>query len=310
METGASNGMSVPLLDITVHPDWHHLSQRMAVRRQRNWRASMAAVALAALLVLILSLLWTASPWVYLTRDLIFTAILWLIPLSFIYQTRLASGRLEVQLADAAILLAVATGLVFVSSPPVSSLLQAPFLPLLAIAAPLVTWPWLARTAHRFPVSARQLGLFGDRWIVNVTIGIGAGLALGLHMLLTGQALLPAETRPALVSGTLLWLVFARAGLGAVGEELFFRGWCYHLLVQETSSNIWNTTAKITLLNLLVYTSVTTAAPSLTTLVWLLAYAAAISVVNTLLRHRFRSLLPGIACNVVATVCLALVSGL
>lgn len=302
--------MAVPLLEIKVRPDWQRLSQRMAVQRQRSWRATEAAVALAAMLALILNLFWTGAPWVYLVRLLLFTAVLWLIPLSFVYRTRLASGRFEVQLADAAIVLAVATGLVFISSPTMTSLLHMPYLAVLAAAVPLITGPWLARSARRFPGPARQLGLIGERWFANLTVGVGAGLTLGLHMLITGQALFPAETRPETSAGTLLWLICAWAGLQATGEELFFRGWSYHLLVLEARGSIWSAAARITLLNLLVYAIFAATASSLTALIWILTYGAAIAVTNTALRHRFRSILPGMACNVVATVFLALVTGI
>lgn len=133
-------------------------------------------------------------------------------------------------------------------------------------------------------------------------IGTAAGLAIGFHLLITSKALLAAETQPALTAATLVWLVCVRVGLTTLGEELFFRGWCYHLLVQQTHDSIWSAAAKITLLNVLVYAVYATSAPSVAAMIWLLAYGALVAFTCIVLRHRFHSLLPGLACNVVASL--------
>ena len=64
--------MSTPLLEIKVRPDWQRLSQQMAAQRQRNWRVTEGALALAAMLALLLNLFWPGSPWAYLGRLLLF----------------------------------------------------------------------------------------------------------------------------------------------------------------------------------------------------------------------------------------------
>ena len=281
----------------------------MAAQRMRHWRATEAAVAAATMLALIIGLVWTASPWTYLARTLLYTGVFWLFPLAFIYRSRLSTGRIEVQLADAAILLAVTTGVAFLSSPYLTSTLQAPALAFLAVAIPLITWPWLVRTARRFPAPARQLGLIRDQWLVFLLIGVSAGLAIGFHLLITSKALLVTQTPPALSTATLVWAVCLRAGLTSLGEELFFRGWCYHLLVQQTHDSIWSAAAKITLLNLLVYAVYATSAPSVAIMAWVLAYGALVAFACTLLRHRFHSLLPGLACNIVASLFLVILTG-
>ena len=301
--------MPVHLLEITVRPDWQTLSRRMAAQRMRLWRATEAAVAAATMLVLIIGLVWTASPWTYLARTLLYTGVFWLFPLAFIYRSRLSTGRIELQLADAVTLLAVAAGVAFVSSPYFTSTIQAPALAFLALAIPLITLPWLARTTRRFPAPARQLGLIRDQWPVFLLIGAAAGLAIGFHLLITSKTLLAAEPQPALTAVTLLWLVCLRVGLTALGEELFFRGWCYHLLVQQTRGSIWSAAAKITLLNLLVYAVYATSAPSVAIMAWVLAYGALVAFACTLLRHHFHSLLPGLACNVVASLFLVMLTG-
>lgn len=296
--------MPVHLLEITVRPDWQALSRRMASQRVRSWRVTEAAITLATILALVPAFLWPAAPWIALARTLIYAVVFWLFPLTFIYRSRLNTGRIEVQLADAAILLTVAAGVAFLSSPYLTGLLDAPALTFLALGLPAITWPWLARTARRFPVPARQLGLVAEQWPVLLLIGTGAGVAIGLHLLVssTGGRLTVFSS---VTATELLWVACLRAGLSALGEEMFFRGWCYHLLVQQGGDGVWLAVAKIVLLNTLVYVGYIMTAPSVAAMIWLLAYAAFVALACTLLRRHFHSLLPGIACNVVATVFLA-----
>jgi len=186
--------MPAHLLEIKVRPDWQSLSERMAIQRLRYWRASEAAVAAATMLALIFGLIWNITPWIYLAQTLLYVGVFWLFPLVFIYRSRLAAGRIEVQVADAAILLAVAAGVAFVSSPYVVTMYQAPALALLAAAIPLITWPWLVRTGRRFPIAARQLGLIQDQWPVFLLIGAAAGLAmLATRAMMRRLAALAAE---------------------------------------------------------------------------------------------------------------------
>ena len=119
--------------------------------------------------------------------------------------------------------------------------------------------------------------------------------------MLTTFAYPELRVQPTPSLAVLTWALFFRAGLTALGEELFFRGLGYQLLTNGSSRSVAIATAKLTVLNLPIYLIpiVGTQPQTLVTVVLLLVYGAAFSVVATFLRHRQQSLLPGLACNVV-----------
>lgn len=292
--------MTMPLVDVTVRSNWQEIGLELAVRRRRQWRAAEVAIAAATLAMLAGTQLFPEWPWHGMFRVVVFIGVLWLLPLWSIMRERTGITSIVSRLGAASLLLLVASAIAFITAPRgAEEQAWTSTLPILVV--PGLTWSLLVLLQRRYPISTRILGVTGDRWPVNLVIGIAAGLVLGLHLVLTTFAYPGLRVQPPPGLAVLTWALCFRAGLTALGEELFFRGLGYQLLTNGSSRSVAIATAKLTVLNLPIYLiPIVGAQPqTLVTVVLILVYGAAFSVVATFLRHRQHSLLPGLACNVV-----------
>jgi hypothetical protein len=292
------------LLEITVRPDWRELTQQAVVQRLRTWRAVQMAVAGATLVVLLAWLAFPSWPWHELLRVALFASLSWTLPLwSVLRSQQSIQGALERGLKPYLLLLA-AIGVAYLTQPSLSANEGAstpiPWLELLALLIPCLTWPILRQTSRAFPVQLRRWGLVSDRWASNLAIGALAGCLLGLHLLLTTRFLF-GQPQPAGPIGLgLVWMFCYQAGLMGLGQELLLRGLAYDALFAG-ARGFAVPAARIVLLNLLFYLPWMVLAPNIGLIsgAGLLAYAAALSLGVTFLRHRQQSLLPGLAASVV-----------
>jgi hypothetical protein len=302
---------TTPLLTTSVRPDWEELTRERALRRARYWTALQLILVFSTLLVLLLRMAfpsWNGYPVLWV---LFFIPLAWTLPLVMIYR---GSGQEELvarrRVLAALGIVCAALAVLWVGAPLAfmpGARIGAPYLPpVLAVSVPLLTWPLLVWTYRRFPLASRQMGLAPDGWLVNTAMGAAAGAALGLGLVLAlrppwgGAGLL---TPPALP--TLAWLLAYEVGLRAPGEELFFRGLVYRILVGDPSARVVPAIARVVLLNLLVYVVPLVSATTLEGRLGIVVYGSALACTSTLLRHRQHSLLPGMAANVVFSVFLA-----
>lgn len=307
--------MPLQLLEITVRPDWRELTRQIAAQRLRTWRAVQIGVAGAALIVLLTRLAFPAWSWHWLLYLALFATLFWMLPLWTVMRRQQA---LQVALDRGfqfALLVLIAVALVYLTRPgsmaDQNGNTAATWLPLLALVVPFLTWPivrWMRR-AH--PVQCGHWGLVPDRWAINLLLGALAGCALGLHLSLVVPLLpdLPQPARPLLP--LLIWVFCSQAGLMALGQELLLRGLAFDALFAGQQSIPLGAAAQLILLNLLVYLASLAAGPALEllTTAWLLGYAVALAVLDTVLRYRQRSLLPGVAAGVVFSLFLAVLMG-
>ena len=293
------------LLEITVRPDWRELTQQAVVQRLRIWRAVQIAVAGGTLALALGRLAFPSWPWYDLLYLALFGSLFWILPLWKVLRGQQSIAAALDRAGVAYLLLLAAILLAYVTRPDLSAPpaggVPASLVPLLlALAIPALTWPILRRIRRAFPLPAAGLGLVGERWASNLLIGALAGCALGLHLLLTASLIpgLAPPARPPLAA--LVWVLCYQAGLMGLGQELLLRGLAYEALFSDGSGSFAAVVGKITLLNLLALLALALAidATLLATL-WLLAYGGLLAAVATVLRHRQRSLLPGIAAVVV-----------
>lgn len=308
--------MPLQLLEITVRSDWRELTRQTAAQRLRTWRAVQIGVTGAALIVLLTRLAFPTWPWHGLLHLALFATLFWLLPLWTLLRRQQA---LQVALDRGfqfALLVLLAVALVYLTRP--SSLpdqngnASASWLSLLALIVPFLTWPILRWMRRAHPVPCGYWGLVPDRWAVNLVLGALAGCALGLHLSLVAPFLpnLPQPARPLLP--LLVWVLCSQAGLMALGQELMLRGLAYDALFTGQQSVPLSAAVQIVVLNVLVYLGSLAVTPALDLLsaAWLLGYGAALAVVATFLRHRQRSLLPGVAAGVVFSLFLAVLTGM
>jgi len=292
------------LLEITVRPDWRELTQQAAVQRLRTWRAVQIAVAGGTLALALGRLVFPSWPWYDLLYLALFGSLFWMLPLWKVLRGQQNVAAALDRTGVAYLLLLAAILLAYVTRPDLSAPpaggAPVSLVPLLAVAIPALTWPILRRIRRAFPLPVAGLGLVGERWASNLLIGALAGCALGLHLLLAASLIpdLAPPARPPLAA--LVWVLCYQAGLMGLGQELLLRGLAYEALFSDGSGSFAAVVVKITLLNLLALLALALAIDAtLLAALWLLAYGGLLAAVATVLRHRQRSLLPGIAAVVV-----------
>ena len=295
------------LFEITVRPNWQEIDRRGTARSAELWRWAQLAVLAAVLASMLLGSLAPQWPALQVTRLAIFTLVTWAPPMWYLIQRRLDRGRPVLALASVLAVLLGAVVVVVVTAPvstgtPGQLRLPLPF----ALLAPVATWSLLLYGRRQAPATARALGLVAGNWFYHTLVGAAAGAALGFHMLLILQFLpfAPGVGLPAPAAA--FWLVCYVVGLRATGEELLCRGLGYHLLA-SSAEPLPVIVARLTVLNMLLFLIPLTHAthPAL----WLLSlvYGAILAVATTLLRYRFGSLVPALACNAVFALFVATV---
>lgn len=296
-----------PLVDIKVRQDWQEVTQRLLFQRNRLWRIAELAIIAATLVLLFHTLFLPAVPWHDVLRTILFSSILWLLPLWLVY-SRVGYSLAATVLRVLAVFLLIAgvVAIAYATLPGVGVQSWLDTLPILAV--PVITWTWLIIMRRRYPVPLRMMGLTAQSWPINIVIGVAAGLLLGLHLLLATTYLPATRPQPAWSPELLLWVLCFRVGISATGEELFFRGMGYQLLYDGTPRSLWSTIARVSLLSLPVFLApLWDGQPeALAPVLLLLIYSVAFSALATLLRHHQHSLVPGLACNVVFSLFLML----
>jgi hypothetical protein len=295
---------TTPLLTTTVRPDWEEITNARALRQARYWTALQLALVFATLLVLLLRLVFPGWQWHPLLWAALFIPIAWALPLIAIFRgAGLDRSSTRQTLVAALGLVCAALALACVGAPAVlgrSSATSGNLLPpLFGLLVPALTWPVLVQTYRRFPVPSRKMGLTPDRWLPNIVMGAAAAAAMGLSLVLVaGTTLRPGLLQPPDVAA-LAWLLAYEIGLRAPGEELLFRGLVYDTLVGDPTARVIPGIARVVLLNLLVYAVPLVSATTIEGRLGIVVYGAALACTTTLLRHRQRSLLPGMAASAV-----------
>jgi hypothetical protein len=295
------------LFEITVRPNWQEIDRLWAARSAELWWWAQMAVLAAVLASMLLGSLAPQWPALQVTRLAIFTLVTWAPPVWYLFQRRLDRGRPGLALAGVLAVLLGAVMVVVVTAPastdaPGQLRLPLPFV----LLAPVATWSLLLYGRRQAPATARALGLVAGNWFYYTLVGAAAGAALGFHMLLILQFLpfAPAVRLPA--PATAFWLVCYVVGLRATGEELLCRGLGYHLLA-GSAEPLPAVVARLTVLNMLLF--LIPLAHATHPALWLLSlvYGALLAVATTLLRYRFGSLVPALACNAVFALFVATV---
>jgi hypothetical protein len=292
--------MSNALVDVTVRQDWQAIALEITGQRRRLWRVAEVALLSVTILVVTAAKLWPGWPWLGALEALLFTAVFWLLPLTYIFRSvGLSLAAIILRLLAASLLLLTGAAIVYATIPDNGAPSFWPgALPVLLV--PIITWSLLFTIRERYPIPVRLLGMTFEHWPINVAIGAAAGLVLGLHLLLISGWLLALEPQSLPDPALLLWALAFRLGLSALGEELFLRGLGYSVIQGGQGTSLLATLVRIALLNLLIYLlPLLNSQPSPVASALLLAYGAAFAVTATLLRYIQRSLLPSLACNVV-----------
>lgn len=292
--------MPTPLVGVSVRPNWQEIDRERTAQRLRHWRAALIAMVVVALSLLSGALLLSEAPWLVPAQIVVITGVLWLFPVWSIVRAPGAVWITAARLGAIALIL-LAVLVISLALAPTNASGQHGRSTWAMLAVPGLTWSYLAILHRRYPISVRILGLTLDRWGVNVVIGAAAGVVLGLHLALTMFVVPGARPQAPPGPGWMVWVLLFRVGVIALGEELFFRGWCYQLLVDSFSKNFAAATAKLVALSapIIVAPLLDSGLESPAGVVVGLAYGMAVGVVATLLRHRQQSLAPSLACNVV-----------
>jgi hypothetical protein len=153
----------------------------------------------------------------------------------------------------------------------------------------------------------RQFVGTGERWKVNVFLGITLGAALGFHFLLTTSFLQRGVTLRTVAWPYLFWTLCYQVGLRALGEELLFRGVIFSLFFDEARWSFGRGMLMIVLLDLIAYASLASRSHDLRLGIFILAYRAVLGFLNVFLRAQQNSLIPGWVGNVVFGLAIAVV---
>jgi len=300
--------MAHPLSEIFVRADWREITQRIVRQDTRHWAAMRFAVIGVAVLAQLLTLV-LPSRSIALGVGL-FCALFWGFPLYWLGRPS-ARARPSATVAHAravcvasAIAIGVAiVGALVIAPATIGGTVRSAAWPI-GLAIPFVGWCVAVILLRTFPHPMRAFGLTGDAWPANLVIGAAVGAALGFHLLIVVNDF-PDFAGVSRSASALAWFISFQLGLRVLGEELFFRGLGFRLLRRVGASDR-GLTAWLVLLNLFAY-------------LWLVgqgrdpmagllvAYGGLMAFVCTRLRLRRESLLPGLACQAVFVIFVAVV---
>jgi len=312
--------MAHPLSEIFVRADWREITQRIVRQDTRHWAAMRFAVIGVAVLAQLLTL--ALPSWSIALGVGLFCALFWGFPLYWLGRpSARACARPSATVAHAravcvasAIAVGVAiVGVLVIAPATIGGTVRSAAWPI-GLAIPFVGWCVAVILLRTFPHPMRAFGLTGDAWPANLVIGAAVGAALGFHLLLVvndlpgggqmGSRLLGSAGATRTVSAV-AWFISFQLGLRVLGEELFFRGLGFHLLRRVGASDR-GLTAWLVLLNLLAYLWL--AGQGRDPMAGLLvAYGGVMAFVCTRLRLSRESLLPGLACQAVFVLFVAVV---
>ena len=334
---GAIPSMAHPLSEIFVRADWREITQRIVRQDTRHWAAMRFAVIGVAVLAQLLTLV--LPSWSIALGVGLFCALFWGFPLYWLGRPSARacasvhplslnlslnlrpSARPSATVAHAravcvasAIAVGVAiVGALVIAPATIGGTVRSAAWPI-GLAIPFVGWCVAVILLRTFPHPMRAFGLTGDAWPANLVIGAAVGAALGFHLLLVvndlpgggqlGSRLLGSAGATRTVSAV-AWFISFQLGLRVLGEELFFRGLGFHLLRRVGASDR-GLTAWLVLLNLFAYLWL--AGQGRDPMAGLLvAYGGVMAFVCTRLRLSRESLLPGLACQAVFVLFVAVV---
>jgi hypothetical protein len=305
--------LSTPLLETAVWPDWQAIENQRSNENARLWRFAQLSIAITTLLALIVGPWGLSWVWRGLVQGLVLPMVLWLPPLWYLFRAEIhRTGAFRPLLTPCLTLLGITLVAYLVESAQVQGWVGARGLPLLlplGIAAPAAIWWFFRRLRHRFPGEMLRLGATGKTWLPDSVIGAAAGCALGLHLLLM-WSLMPAKSAVVWPGPVALALtICSLLGPLLLGEELLFRGLGVTILSGPEQKDPVRTMLRIGVLNLYVYLIPVMWPGNPQLWNWRLMYGALIALVATLLRFRLGNLVPGLACNLVASVFMAVVLG-
>lgn len=289
-------------LNLQVRRDWQELELQRTTAYQKLWLVVQGLVILSVVTIFVLNEQDLSFPWKELLRTIFSSVLFLLIPFWVIFK----AGEKEYQKIFLTALIFI--GLSFLSwftLPP--SLLPAgahysSLLVVLVLLVPFASGVWILIATKDSPQKIKALGLMADGWLLNILIGVAAGLMLGLHLLLT-TILLPGSKFPQMPDGSaLLWLLCFQIGLSALGEELLFRGLGFSLLFDGLKNPLWMVVIQLTVFNVLIYLVQVFVSPTIIAGMIIVLYRLLLSLLNTALRYQQASLIPGLVSNVIVSI--------
>ena len=289
-------------LNLQVRRDWQELELQRTTAYQKLWLVVQGLVILSVLTIFVLNEQVLSFPWKELFRTIFSSVLYLLIPFWVIYK----AGEKEYQKI-------FLTAFIFIGLSALSWFTLPPFLlpagahysslpVVLVLLVPFTSGIWILIAAKDSPQKIKALGLMADGWLLNILIGAAAGLMLGLHLLLA-TILLPGSKFPQMPDGSaLLWLLCFQIGLSALGEELLFRGLGFSLLFDGLKNPLWMVVIQLTVFNVLIYLVQVFVSPTIIVGMIIVLYRLLLSLLNTALRYRQASLIPGLVSNVIVSI--------
>ena len=155
--------MPFPALETTVRPDWRDLTQEMKIHRLRLWRAIEIVIALAALAVLIVSLLFPSWAWSRALALGLFPIVFWMLTVWTVLRAQLSIKRAFSRALAIYFVLLVAAIIAFLTTPgafvdrervwaPAGSFAFSVLIPLLTL--PILVWIGRAGSTASTPSSS------------------------------------------------------------------------------------------------------------------------------------------------------------
>jgi hypothetical protein len=296
------------LLRTTVHGNWQQITQDLISENTRLWRTIQVITLLSVLAVLLISLAQLSWPWHDFLRMTASLSVFCALAFWYVYRRHNHAGRLT-----------LLTFLLFTAIAAITAVTR----PLPAEAANIgsispwpvgisaiglaLSWIILASSYRAFPSRMRQLGVTPNNWILNLVMGTMVGGGLGIHLLLAADALAGGSYLRAPIWPVMIWTFCSYAGLQALSEELLFRGLSLTVLTEGLHRPFWKAVVGVTFLNLLVYLVLVPYGQY--TGIWfaIVVYRTTLSWASSFLRHRQKSVLPGLVANVLFNLFAAVV---
>lgn len=297
------------LIKFEVREDWQEFSQQSRAQSEKLWRSAQLVVLLSIAASTLNSFLKLNGFWQVVVHSAFSGALFIGFALWQVYRSR----------RDAIPLLALTglglTGAVLLAGRSAPAALPAAaasgafsWQSGLGLLAPVVVWSFLVWVLRRFPTQMKSQGLWMDRWLTSLILGVAAGGSLGLHFLLATYLLPQGNLPPAVDAARWTWFVGYLIALAAPGEELLLRGIAFTSLYENARYGYWRIAGQIAFLNLMIYIVPVfqTNADAPFWVFWILFYRLVYSFMVTFLRFRQGSLLLCIICNVTFNALIAI----
>jgi hypothetical protein len=301
------------LLEVAVLPDWQAIEAEHAAENARLWRFAQAAIAVTTLVALIIGPAGAPQIWRGLLHSLVLPLVLWLPPLWYLSRTptNVRQGNRPLLPLGLALF-----GVIVLSCLLEFSFAQgwldgqrSPLVVALAVAVPAGTWWLLSRLRRYFPDEMLRLGVTGKLWRTDAAVGVAAGCALGLYLMLM-WTLVPGQSAvrwpaPAALSVILCSLL----GPTLLGEELLFRGLTVRLLSGPEQRDLARTALRIGVINLYIYMIPIPGPGNPQLWVWRLVFGGLMILTATLLRYKLGNIVPGLICSVLFSLFMVVTFG-